>query len=94
MLDEGLDLRGNFYFGAVGACCVGCAAWQRNFNLLPRWALTAACLSLVGTYTPWAFGQSLANLKSWGGACAGPDRAFDEYELALSVCFTRTECIV
>lgn len=68
MLDEALDLRGNFYFGAVGACCVGCAAWQRIFNLLPRWALTAACLSLVGTYTPWAFGQSLANLKSWGGA--------------------------
>ncbi|KAK9908128.1 hypothetical protein WJX75_002978 [Coccomyxa subellipsoidea] len=66
MLDEALDLRGNFYFGAVGACCVGCAAWQRIFNLLPRWALTAACLSLVGTYTPWAFGQSLANLKSWG----------------------------
>ena len=68
MLDEALDLRGNFYFGAVGPCCVGCAAWHRVFNLLPRWALTAACLSLVGTYTPWAFGQSLANLKSWGGA--------------------------
>lgn len=67
MLDEALDFRGNFYFGAVSGCCVGCAAWQRVFNLLPRWALTTACLSLVGTYTPWAFGQSLANLHSWGG---------------------------
>jgi hypothetical protein len=67
MLDEGLDLRGNFYFGAVTACCIGCAAWHRTFNLLPRNVLTMVCLSLVGIYTPWAFGQSLANLKSWGG---------------------------
>ena len=37
MMDEALDFRGNLYFGAVAACCVGCACWQRNFNLLQRW---------------------------------------------------------
>ncbi|BDA44896.1 hypothetical protein COCOBI_06-3740 [Coccomyxa sp. Obi] len=79
MLDEALDLRGNFYFGAVGPCCVGCAAWHRVFNLLPRWALTAACLSLVGTYTPWAFGQSLANLRSWGGKLQAMAEVFGLY---------------
>ena len=68
MMDEALDFRGNLYFGAVAACCVGCACWQRNFNLLQRWALILVCISLVGTYTPWAFGQSLANLHSFGGA--------------------------
>ena len=47
MLDEALDFRGNFYFGAVSACCIGCVAWQRCFILLPRWALTMACVSLV-----------------------------------------------
>ena len=67
MMDEALDFRGNLYFGAVAACCVGCACWQRCFNLLQRWALILVCMSLVGTYTPWAFGQSLANLDSFGG---------------------------
>jgi hypothetical protein len=67
MMDEALDFWGNLYFGAVAACCVGCACWQRCFNLLQRWALILVCMSLVGTYTPWAFGQSLANLDSFGG---------------------------
>lgn len=66
-MDEALDFRGNLYFGAVAACCVGCACWQRSFNLLQRWTLILICMSLVGTYTPWAFGQSLANLQSYGG---------------------------
>lgn len=74
MMDEALDFRGNLYFGAVAACCVGCACWQRNFNLLQRWALILVCISLVGTYTPWAFGQSLANLHSFGGAARPPGK--------------------
>ena len=49
MLDEALDFRGNFYFGAVGACCIGCAMWHRSFSLLPRWALSMCCISLVRT---------------------------------------------
>ena len=69
MMDEALDFRGNLYFGAVAACCVGCACWQRSFHLVQRWALILVCMSLVGTYTPWAFGQSLANLHSFGGDC-------------------------
>ena len=74
MMDEALDFRGNLYFGAVAACCVGCACWQRNFNLLQRWALILVCISLVGIYTPWAFGQSLANLQSFGGAALPPGK--------------------
>lgn len=69
MMDEALDFRGNLYFGSVAACCIGCACWQRNFNLVQRWVLILVCMSLVGIYTPWAFGQSLSNLHSYGGKC-------------------------
>ena len=63
MLDEALAFRGNLYFGAVGACCVGCAVWQRSFCLLPRWALSLCCLSLVWPY---------AVLASWMIVTAAP----------------------
>ena len=69
MMDEALDFRGNLYFGSVAACCIGCACWQRSFNLVQRWVLILVCMSLVGIYTPWAFGQSLSNLHSYGGKC-------------------------
>ncbi|CAL5229982.1 g13414 [Coccomyxa viridis] len=76
MVDEALDFRGNLYFGAMSACRVGCACWQRSFVLVQRWALILVCMSLVGTYTPWAFGQSLANLHSFGGKLQAASEAF------------------
>jgi hypothetical protein len=68
MLDEALDFRGNFLFGAVSACCAGCAAWQRCFILLPRWALTMACASLVSA-TALSTSLSLTALSSSHDAC-------------------------
>ena len=69
LLDEALDFRGNVFFGATGNSCIGCATWQRSFNMLPRWSLTSACLSMVGAFAPWAFSGSLKGLNFWGGMC-------------------------
>ncbi|KAK9840507.1 hypothetical protein WJX74_011000 [Apatococcus lobatus] len=70
-LDEALDFRGNFFFGAVGNSCIGCATWHRSFNMLPRWSLTSACLSMVGVFAPWAFSGSLKGLDFWGAFIQG-----------------------
>jgi len=43
-LDAALDLRGNFVWNALSACCAGCAAWQRCCALLPRLALALKTL--------------------------------------------------
>ncbi|KAK9803590.1 hypothetical protein WJX72_002928 [[Myrmecia] bisecta] len=68
LLDEALDFRGNFFLGAVGDSCVGCAVWQRCFNLIPRWAMNLECLAIMAVFVPWAFATSLRGLSStWGG---------------------------
>lgn len=58
-LDEALDLRGSVYTGAVSACCVGCATWQKCFNLAQRLALALALTALFFAFVPWAFASFL-----------------------------------
>ena len=65
-LDEALDFRGNYYFGCVGSCCLGCAAWKRSFLVLPQWSLILAAMALAGGLVPWAFAGSLSAVQ-YGG---------------------------
>ena len=67
-LDAALDLRGNFVWNALSACCAGCAAWQRCCALLPRLALVLACGAAVAASAPWAFARTLASLGRFAGA--------------------------
>ena len=63
-----LSCRGNYFFGCVGNCCVGCAVWQNSCNNLPRWGLCLACMGLFGAYVPWALEESLKHIKNGGTA--------------------------
>jgi len=67
-LDAALDLRGNFVWAALSACCAGCAAWQRCCALLPRLALALACGGALAACAPWAFARSLVLLGGFAGA--------------------------
>ncbi|KAK9831991.1 hypothetical protein WJX81_006784 [Elliptochloris bilobata] len=66
-LDAALDLRGNFMWCALTACCAGCAAWQRTCALLPRLAAVLAAGAAVAACAPWAFARSLAVLGRFAG---------------------------
>jgi len=63
-LDEALDFNGNMFFGAMGSCCIGCATWQRCFNLMPRWSLTCAFMACAFIAGPWAFQSSLKTVHN------------------------------
>ena len=65
-LDEALDFRGNAYSQAVSTCCIGCATWQKCFNLAPRLSLSVALTALVFAFIPWAF-TSFLELMGKGG---------------------------
>jgi hypothetical protein len=52
-LDEALDYRGNMYTQRLTACCIGCATWQKCFNLAPRLSLSLATAALFFAYVPW-----------------------------------------
>ena len=66
-LDTALDLRGNFVWCALSACCAGCAAWQRTCALLPRLAAMLAAGAACAACAPWAFTRSLAALGRYAG---------------------------
>ena len=66
-LDEALDLRGNIYTQCVSDCCIGCATWQKCFNLAPRLALSLALSAMFFAYVPWAFTSFLQLIGSGGG---------------------------
>ncbi|EFN54368.1 hypothetical protein CHLNCDRAFT_135651 [Chlorella variabilis] len=70
-LDQCLDFRGNTLFASVSACCVGCATWQRCFNLLPRMSLSLAMTSLFFVFVPWAFASFLSGGSSTSGQSIG-----------------------
>lgn len=53
------------------ACCVGCATWQRCFNLLPRMSLSLAMTSLFFVFVPWAFASFLSGGSSTSGQSIG-----------------------
>ena len=50
------------FFGAIGGCCIGCAAWQRSFNVMPHWSLTCALMAVAFFTGPRAFHSSLATV--------------------------------
>jgi hypothetical protein len=66
-----LGLRVNYLTGAVGACCVACAATARASNLHPRLAGVCGCGALALALVPWAFGTSLAGLDGEGPGGGG-----------------------
>ena len=70
-LDAALDLRGNFVWCALSACCAGCAAWQRACGLLPRLAAVLAAGAACAAFAPWAFTRSLTALGRFAGAHVG-----------------------
>lgn len=49
-VDEALDFNGNIFFGAMGNCCIGCAAWQRCFNLMPRCVAAFRNIGLISCH--------------------------------------------
>lgn len=65
-LDEALDFRGNVYFQTVTGCCIGCATWQKCFNLAPRLSLSLATASIFYAFVPWAFPEFLNIIGTWG----------------------------
>lgn len=65
-LDQALDLRGNYLFGCIGSCCIGCATWKRCFLMLPQWSMVLAAMGLTGALVPWAFAGSLQKMQ-YGG---------------------------
>ena len=69
-LDEALDFNGNIIFGAIGNACIGCAAWQRCFNVMARWSLTMAAMSQWFAWAPWAFQESIATVHNGKSAHA------------------------
>jgi hypothetical protein len=70
-LDEALDLRGNVYSQGVTACCIGCATWQKCFNLAPRLSLSFALAALSYAYIPWAFASFLELIGTAGAVVKG-----------------------
>lgn len=56
-LDAILDFRGNFLTGSLSDCCIGCATWQRCFNLQPRLTISLALAAFVFSYLPLALPQ-------------------------------------
>ncbi|PRW59788.1 anaerobic ribonucleoside triphosphate reductase [Chlorella sorokiniana] len=70
-LDRFLDLRGNTLFASTTACCVGCATWQRNFNLVPRLTLSLALAALFFAFVPWGFASFLNGDGSSGSTIGG-----------------------
>lgn len=65
-LDEALDFRGNVYFQSVSGSCIGCATWQKCFNLAPRYSLSLATASVVFALVPWGFLEFLDILGTGG----------------------------
>ncbi len=65
-LDEAMDYRGNMYTQSVSYCCIGCATWQKCFNLAPRLSLSLALTALFFAYVPWAFTSFLELIKGAG----------------------------
>jgi len=54
------------YFQSVSQSCIGCATWQKCFNLAPRLSLSLALTALFFAYVPWAFPSFLELLKDGG----------------------------
>lgn len=67
-LDAILEYKGNYLNGGLSNCCVGCATWQRCFNLQPRLALSLAMISLFFAFSPWAFREFFVIMGSPAGA--------------------------
>jgi hypothetical protein len=65
-LDEAMDYRGNMYTQSVSHCCIGCATWQKCFNLAPRLSLSLALSALFFAYVPWAFTSFLELISGAG----------------------------
>ena len=61
-----MDYRGNMYTQSVSHCCIGCATWQKCFNLAPRLSLSLALTALFFAYVPWAFTSFLELIKGAG----------------------------
>lgn len=61
---------------------MGCATWQKCFNLAPRCALTLGLASLFFAYVPWGFGSFLA---SRGAAGTGIQVTVEALALAFGV---------
>eukprot|EP00890_Picochlorum_soloecismus_P000237 jgi/Picsp_1/1213/NSC_04694-R1_26s proteasome regulatory subunit s2 len=65
-LDEALNFAGNITTLSVSSCCIGCAVWQKCFNLGKRLTLSLALSSLFFTYFSWAFESFLAEIGTTG----------------------------
>jgi len=65
-MDEVLDLKGNVFSQGVASCCIGCATWQKSFNLGPRLSLSLVLASMFFAYVPWGFPSFLALLGRGG----------------------------
>jgi len=65
-LDEALNFVGNITTLSVSSCCIGCATWQKCFNLGTRLTLGLALSSLFFTYFSWAFESFLAEIGTTG----------------------------
>lgn len=65
-LDEAMDFRGNLFTESVGGCCIGCATWQKCFNLAARLSLSLALSALFFAYIPWAFTSFLVLIDRAG----------------------------
>lgn len=65
-LDEAVDFRGNIFSQAVSGCCIGCATWQKCFNMAPRLSLSLTLASMFFAYVPWAFSSFLLLIKEGG----------------------------
>jgi hypothetical protein len=62
-----MDFQGNMYSQSVSHSCIGCATWQKCFNLAPRLSLSLALTALFFAYVPWAF-PSFLELINGGGS--------------------------
>lgn len=67
-MDEVLDFKGNVFSQGVASCCIGCATWQKSFNLAPRLSLSLVLGSMFFAYVPWGFPSFLALLGRGGVA--------------------------
>ena len=65
-LDQALNFVGNITTLSVSSCCIGCAVWQKCFNLGKRLTLSLALSSLFFTYFSWAFESFLAEIGTTG----------------------------
>lgn len=54
-LDDIVSFTGNMATLSTSSCCIGCATWQKCFNMGRRLTMMYALTALFFAYLPWAF---------------------------------------